>query len=87
MLSEGAWFSRAKETAASNYTPIVCFPLMWKLLGGIFEERIYGYLQGNRFFQMNGGRIGKGREIVLGEEGIKREIFLGTPCFHCCLFS
>ena len=29
---------------ASNYRPITCMPLMLKLLSGVIEDQIYGYL-------------------------------------------
>ena len=35
----------AKGTAADNYKPIACLPLMWKLLTGIFSQKIYTYLE------------------------------------------
>ena len=35
----------AKGTAADNYRPIACLPLMWKLLTGIFSEKIYQHLE------------------------------------------
>jgi len=34
----------AKGSAASNYRPIACLPLMWKLLSGIFADKIFGHL-------------------------------------------
>ena len=37
----------AKGKAVSNYRPIACLPLMWKLLTGIFAEKIYDHLQAN----------------------------------------
>ena len=37
----------AKGTVASNYRPIACLPLMWKLLTGIFAEEIYDHLKDN----------------------------------------
>ena len=37
----------AKGKAVSNYRPIACLPLMWKLLTGIFAEKIYDHLQEN----------------------------------------
>ena len=33
--------------AASNYRPIACLPLMWKLLTGIFADKIYDHLHEN----------------------------------------
>ena len=37
----------AKGRAASNYRPIACLPLMWKLLTGIFADKIYDHLHAN----------------------------------------
>ncbi len=37
----------AKGTVASNYRPIACLPLMWKLLTGIFAGKIYEHLETN----------------------------------------
>ena len=36
---------KSKGTAASNYRPITCLPLAWKLLTGIFSDEIYRYLE------------------------------------------
>ena len=36
-----------KGTVPSNYRPIVCLPLMWKLLTGIFADKIYDHLLSN----------------------------------------
>ena len=36
-----------KGTAADNYRPIACLPLMWKLLTGIFAEKMYQHLEAN----------------------------------------
>ena len=35
----------AKGRVASNYRPIACLPLMWKLLSGIFADKVYGHLK------------------------------------------
>ena len=37
----------AKGTVASNYRPIACLPLMWKLLTGIFADKVYDHLLNN----------------------------------------
>ena len=37
----------AKGRSASNYRPIACLPLMWKLLTGIFADKIYDHLHTN----------------------------------------
>ena len=36
-----------KGNVASNYRPITCLPLMWKLLTGIISEDIYEFLDKN----------------------------------------
>ena len=37
----------AKGTVASNYRPIACLPLMWKLLPGTSADKIYDHLLEN----------------------------------------
>lgn len=41
----------AKGTVASNYRPIACLPLMWKLLTGILAEKLYKHLDMNSLLQ------------------------------------
>ena len=36
-----------KGNRVDNFRPIACLPLMWKLLTGIFSERIYKHLESN----------------------------------------
>ena len=33
-----------KGNAANNYHPIVCLPLMWKLLASVLAEKVYAHL-------------------------------------------
>ena len=35
---------KSKGNVASNYRPITCLPLMWKLLTGVIADQIYAYL-------------------------------------------
>ena len=35
---------KSKGNIASNYRPITCLPLMWKLLTGIIADQIYAHL-------------------------------------------
>ena len=35
---------KSKGNIASNYRPITCLPLMWKLLSGVIADQIYGHL-------------------------------------------
>ena len=37
-----------KGPVADNYRPIACLPMMWKLLTGIFSEKIYEHLDVNK---------------------------------------
>ena len=36
---------KGKGNVASNYRPVKCLPVMWKLLTGIISERLYNYLE------------------------------------------
>ena len=38
---------KAKGNIESNYRPITCLPLVWKLLTGILKDEIYDYLEKN----------------------------------------
>ena len=35
---------KSKGNVASNYRPITCLPIVWKLMTGILAEEIYGFL-------------------------------------------
>ena len=35
---------KSKGNIVSNYRPITCLPLMWKLLSGVIADQIYGHL-------------------------------------------
>ena len=35
---------KSKANVASNYRPIICLPLMWKLLTGVIADQIYAHL-------------------------------------------
>ena len=35
---------KSKGNVASNYRPIICLPLMWKLLTGLIADQIYAHL-------------------------------------------
>ena len=36
---------KTKGNIASNYRPITCLPLVWKLLTGVLTDQIYDYLE------------------------------------------
>ena len=42
--------AKREDGVPSNYRPIACLPLMWKLLTGILGDKLYGHFQGNRLF-------------------------------------
>ena len=35
---------KSKGNVTSNYRPITCLPLMWKLLTGVIADQIYAHL-------------------------------------------
>ena len=35
---------KSKGNVTSNYRPITCLPLMWKLLIGVIADQIYAHL-------------------------------------------
>ena len=35
---------KSKGDVASNYKPVTCLPLMWKLLTGVVADQIYAHL-------------------------------------------
>ena len=35
---------KSKDNVASNYRPITCLPLMWKLLTDVIADQIYAHL-------------------------------------------
>ncbi|MEO1255298.1 MAG: reverse transcriptase family protein, partial [Bacteroidota bacterium] len=47
-----------KGTIPTNYRPITCLPIMWKLLTGIISDRLYEYLEETHTipYQQKGGR-------------------------------
>ena len=38
---------KAKRNEMSNYRPIICLSLMWKLLTGVMADDIYNHLKEN----------------------------------------
>ena len=67
----------AKGTVASNYRPIACLPLLWKLLTGIFAEKIYDHLRINNLLpdEQKGCRKGSRgtKDQLLIDKAILRE--------------
>ena len=42
---------KSKGNVASNYRPITCLPLMWKLLAGVIPDQIYAHVDREKFLQ------------------------------------
>ena len=42
---------KSKGNIASNYRPITCLPLMWKLLLGVIVDQIYGHFDLQKLLQ------------------------------------
>ena len=60
----------AKGTVASNYRPIACLPLMWKLLTGIFADKVYDHLL------MNGALPDEQKGCRRGSRGTKDQLLI-----------
>ena len=41
--------NKSKRTFASNYRPITCLPLCWKILTALLTDEIYAFLKNNKF--------------------------------------
>ena len=67
----------AKGRAVSNYRPITCLPLMWKLLTSIFAEKIYDHLLANNLLpdEQKGCRKGSRgtKDQLLIDKAVLRE--------------
>ena len=51
---------KRKGNVASNYRPITCLPLMWKLLTGEIADQIHAYLDQEKLLQEEQKRCRKG---------------------------
>ena len=51
---------KSKGNVASNYRPITCLPLMWKLLTGVIADQIYAHLDQEKLLpeEQKGGMKG-----------------------------
>ena len=65
---------KAKGAQASNYRPIACLPMMWKLLKGVMGEKLYHHLERNGLLtdEQKGCRKGsrKTKDQLLVDEAI-----------------
>ena len=74
----------AKGTVASNYRPIACLPLMWKLLTGIFSDKVYDHLKDNNLLpdeQKGCRRKSRGtKDQLLIDKAVLREVKAKKRC-------
>ena len=58
---------KSKGNVASNYRPITCLPLMWKLLTGVIADQIYAHLDQEKLLpeEQKGYRKGSSGTINL----------------------
>ena len=66
----------AKGKVAKNYRPIACLPLMWKLLTGIFADKVYDHLHVNSLLpdeQKGCRRQSRGTkdQLLIDREGLR----------------
>ena len=57
--------NKSKGNIASNYRPIACLPLMWKLLMGVITDQIYGYLVQQQLLREEQKDAGKDLEELM----------------------
>ena len=55
---------KSRGNVASNYRPITCLPLMWKLLTGVISDQIYAHLDQEK--------------LLLEEQKVRRKSSRGT---------
>ena len=61
---------KSKRNVASNYRPITCLPLRWKLLTGVIADHIYAHLDQEKLLpeEQKGYRKGsRGNFILIGQ--------------------
>ena len=51
---------KSKGNKASNYRPVTCLPLMWKLLTGVIADQIYAHLYQEKLLPKEQKGCGKG---------------------------
>ena len=62
-----------KGNTADNYRPIICFPLMWKLLTGVIAEEMYNYLL-----------LGEQKGCKRGNRGTKDQLLIDKTVLKDC---
>ena len=69
---------KSKGNVASNYRPITCLPLLWKLLTGVIADRIYAHLDQEKLLpeEQKGCRKGSRgtNDLLYIERGVIKEV-------------
>ena len=69
---------KSKDDVASNYRPITCSPLMWKLLTGVIAEQIYAHLDQEKLLpeEQRGCRKGSrgNNDLLYIERAVIKEV-------------
>ena len=69
---------KSKRNVASNYRPITCLPLMWKLLIGVIADQIYAHLDQEKFLpkEQKGCRKGSGgtNDLLYIDRAVIKEV-------------
>ena len=67
-----------KGAQASNYRPIACLPIMWKLLTGIMGEKLYQHLD------VNGLLADEQKGCRKGSRGTKNQLLVDKAILMNC---
>ena len=69
---------KSKGNVASNYRPITCAPLMWKLLKGVIADQIYAHLDQKKLLpeEQKGWRKGSRRtnDLLYIDRAVVKEV-------------
>ena len=69
---------KSKGNVASNYRPITCLPLMWKLLTGVIVDKIYAHLDQDKLLpeEQKGCRKGSGgnNDLIYIDRAVFKEV-------------
>ena len=69
---------KSKDNMASNYRPITCLPLMWKLLSGVIADQIYGHFDQQKLLpeeQKGCRKISRGtNDLLYIDRAVIREV-------------
>ena len=69
---------KSEGNVASNYRPITCLPLMWKLLTGVIADQIYTHLDQDRLLleEQKGYRKGSRgtNDLLYIDKAVKKEV-------------